>query len=95
MHFLKSCSFHRSDLVACFSKQGIDEEPASHANAAVNAPHGEFDTCLVKRLAPGEDMLIDAVHERAIEIEEEGNARGIRMFRGFLGCSSLRLCPFF
>ena len=32
----------------------------------MNAPHGEFDTRFLKCLAPGEDMLIDTVEQRAI-----------------------------
>ena len=35
----------------------------------------ELDALRVERLLPREDVLIDAVDERAVEVEEEGRAR--------------------
>jgi hypothetical protein len=45
----------------------VDEEAAAHAHSAVDAPHGEL-----QRLVPGENMLVDAVDEGAVDVEEHG-----------------------
>src|SRR5207248_5836239 len=54
--------------------QRVDEQAAAHADAAVDAPHGELDPRALERLAPGEHVLVHAVDERAVEIEQEGRA---------------------
>src|SRR5690242_8541911 len=40
----------------------------------MDPPHRQLDAGALERLAPGEDVLIHAVDERAVEIEEEGRA---------------------
>jgi hypothetical protein len=50
----------------------VDEEAAAHAHSAVDAPHGELDPLLLQRLVPGENMLVDAVDEGAVDVEEHG-----------------------
>jgi len=41
---------------------------------AVDLPDRELYTAAFQRLAPGEDVLIDAVDERAVQVEEQGRA---------------------
>src|SRR4051794_23350402 len=40
----------------------------------MNAPNRQLDAGLFQRLAPRQNVLIDAVHERAIEVEQERRA---------------------
>jgi len=37
----------------------------------MDAPNGEFDSLRVERLPPGKNVLVDAVDERAVEVEEK------------------------
>src|SRR4029077_3455069 len=51
--------------------QGVDEQSAAHSDAAMDAPHGEVDPLLPQRLVPGEDVLVDTVDERAVEVKQD------------------------
>ena len=65
------------DGAARLAQQHVGEKPARHADLAVDAPDRELDSFSLERLVPGEDVLIDAVDEGPVEIEEEGGlARG-------------------
>ncbi len=67
--------------VTGFAEDGIRHQAAAHADATMDAPHGELDADAGHCFAPREDVLVDAVDERAIEIEEEGGTRGARFRR--------------
>jgi hypothetical protein len=41
---------------------------------AVDLPDREPDAAAFQSLAPGEDVLIDAVDERPVQVEEQGRA---------------------
>ncbi len=60
------------DLAAQFAGEGGGEEIARHADAAVDAPDRNVDVLVAERPVPGHDVVIDAVDEGAVEIEEEG-----------------------
>jgi hypothetical protein len=67
----------RLDLVggqraARFAQQGRDEQAAAHADAPVQLPHRQFHADRGQRLLPGQNVLVDAVDEGAVEIEEQG-----------------------
>ena len=59
------------DGPAGLAQQRIHEEAAAHADPPVDAPHGQQDALALQRLAPGEDVLVDAVDQGSIEVEEE------------------------
>jgi hypothetical protein len=40
----------------------------------MNAPHRKLDSRLFEGFPPGEDVLIDAIDESAVEIEQESGA---------------------
>src|SRR5207247_7432652 len=40
----------------------------------MDAPHRQLDAAALERAAPGEHVLVHAVHQRAVEIEQEGGA---------------------
>src|SRR5207249_6785057 len=65
----------RLQFPSCFAEQGVDEQAAAHADATVDAPHGELDPHALERLAPGEHVLVHAVDQRAVEIKKEGGTR--------------------
>jgi hypothetical protein len=59
------------ERVAEFPEERVDEESTAHADAPVNFPDGEVDVHIRERLFPGDDVLVDAVDQRAIEVEEK------------------------
>src|SRR5439155_1640201 len=64
---------------AGFPRQPVEEQSAAHADAPVDAPDGQLDAPLLERLAPRQHMLVHAVHEGAVELEQEREvARGGR-----------------
>src|SRR6266498_442896 len=56
---------------AGLAQQPVDEQPTAHADTAVDAPHRQLDSALLERLAPSQDVLIHAVGEGAVEVEQE------------------------
>ena len=60
------------DRGAGLTQEGVDEQAAAHPDPAVDAPDGEVDPGLLQRLAPRQDMLVDADDERSIEIKDHG-----------------------
>ena len=76
VEFAETSGFFRSQGVIDLAGEGGNEESATHADAAVDFPDGEIDTGDVEGLAPGKDMLVHGIDQRAIEIEEEGGTTG-------------------
>ena len=76
-------ALHPRDLLgaqatARLAEQRVEEQSPAHADAAVDAPHGELEAGRLQRLAPREHVLVDAVNEGAVEIEEEtGDRHGV------------------
>ena len=63
------------ELQPGLAQQHVREQAAAHADASVDAPDREGDPLRLERLAPGEHVLVDAIDERAVEVEENA-ARG-------------------
>jgi hypothetical protein len=68
---LEPRGFVRGHAVTGLSEQRVGEEPAAHPDAAMDAPHRQLDTGVLERLPPREHVLVHAVHQRAVEIEEQ------------------------
>ena len=49
----------------------VYEQAAAHPDPAVDLPHGQADTHALERVAPGDHVLIDAVDERSVEVEQK------------------------
>ena len=49
----------------------IGEQAAAHADLAMDPPDRNIDALAVERLLPGEHVLIDAVDQRSVEVEQE------------------------
>ena len=58
-------------VAARFAQQLMREQSAAHADLAMNAPYRQFDAFFVERFLPCEHMLIHAVDERAVEVEQK------------------------
>jgi hypothetical protein len=62
----------RVELASGLAQQRVDEETAAHSDPAVDPPHGELYAEALEGLPPGEDVLVDAVHQGAIQVEKKG-----------------------
>jgi hypothetical protein len=72
MKVTQSSNALRADVFnSRFPQKLICEQASAHANPAVNAPNRQFETFGVQRFLPREHMLIDAVDESPVEIEQE------------------------
>jgi len=60
------------DVEPGLAQQDVGEEPAAHPDLAMDAPDRELDPLGFQCLVPSENVLIDAVHQRAVEVEQEG-----------------------
>jgi hypothetical protein len=54
------------------TEQRVGEQATAHTDPAVDAPDRDLNPGVIEGLLPGEDMLVDAVDERAIQVEYEG-----------------------
>ena len=89
-----------AEVHAGFAFELIGEQAAAHADLAMDAPDREVDAFRVQGLLPGEDVLVDAVDQRSVEIEQKdgldahgsgsssGLSRRVRLFslHGLIHC---------
>jgi hypothetical protein len=61
----------RLDLEAGFPQQHIGEQAAAHADPAMDAPDRKLYAFCDEGFVPRQDMLVDAVDQRAIEVEQK------------------------
>ena len=47
------------------------EQAAAHADLTVDPPHGQIEPLLAQGDVPGSHVIVDAVDQRSVEIEEE------------------------
>jgi hypothetical protein len=66
MELAQSTGIVRAHRPSGFPEQRMGEQAAAHADAAVNAPDRDRNPGVIEGLLPGQDMLVDAVDERAI-----------------------------
>jgi hypothetical protein len=50
-------------------QKGVNKQSATHADAAVNAPYRQLDPHLLESLLPSQDVLVNAVYQRSVQIE--------------------------
>jgi hypothetical protein len=60
-----------ADVEPGFSHQLIGKQAAAHADLAMDSPDRELDALGVECLLPRQHVLIDAVDQRSVEIEEK------------------------
>jgi hypothetical protein len=61
----------RTTQLACDSTR---EQAAAHADAPMDAPAFDRQARLGQRPLPGEDVRVDGVDQRAVEVEDEGSS---------------------
>jgi hypothetical protein len=54
-----------------FAQKHVCQRATAHADLAVDAPDRDVDPLSLKRFAPSQHMLIDAVDQRAVKVEQE------------------------
>jgi hypothetical protein len=57
------------DAPADLTKQCVDEEPTTHANATMNPPYCELNAQIFQGFTPSQHVLVNAVDERPIEVK--------------------------
>ena len=60
-----------AQLVADLAADGAREQAAAHPDLAVDAPAVDGHPALLQGLLPREDVGVDGVDERAVEVEDE------------------------
>jgi transposase-like protein len=50
-------------------QKGVNKQSATHADATVNAPYRQLDPRLLEGLPPRQDVLVNTVYQRAVQIE--------------------------
>jgi len=61
----------RRYIDAGLAQQDVREQSAAHADLAMDAPDRQRNAFAVERLLPCQHVLVDAVHQRAVEVEQE------------------------
>jgi len=65
-----------SDFSARLPEQCGCEQPAAHSYLPVDPPHRQVGARAFQGVLPRKDVLVDAIDERPIQVEEECGARG-------------------
>ena len=71
MNGLQSLGVFRCELPSGFPQERVHEEAAAHADPAVNAPNRKFHSCVRQRFAPCENVLVNTIDQRPVQVEEE------------------------
>ncbi len=61
----------RRHRAAGLAQQRVREEAAAHPDLAMDPPDGELEAHLIQRVLPREHVLVHAIDERPVEIEQE------------------------
>src|SRR6266540_859564 len=75
------CRFHLrrfllTQLAPGLARQAFRQQATAHADPPVNSPHRELDATQLQRLVPRQGVLVHAVGERAVEVEQQRGAVG-------------------
>ena len=68
---LNTLSFRSIHLAPGFSNQRLHKQTATHADLPMNAPDGELNSRLLEGFPPRQHVLVDVIHKRAVQIEQE------------------------
>ena len=63
-----------SHRMADLTKKSMCHQATTHADLPVNTPDCEVNPFGLEGFAPGQHMLVDAIHQGAIQIKQEGEA---------------------
>jgi hypothetical protein len=71
MTLLQPLHHRGTDFNSRLAQELVGEQPAAHADLSMNAPEGQRDSLGFERFPPREDVLINAVDQRPVEIKDE------------------------
>src|SRR5690348_17389349 len=71
MELLQLLRFNRAQTTASVAGEGVNDEPAAHADPPMNLPIRQLDAERIQRLSPGKHMLVDAIDQSSVQIEQE------------------------
>src|SRR6266478_1480364 len=97
---LEQLRFLAGQLPSDLSRHGAREEAATHADAAVDAPGVDGHSRFLERLLPSDDVLVDRVDQRPVEVEDESAHRAslragsatVTSYPGLMYLSANRSC---
>src|SRR5438874_9952925 len=69
--------FGARELTPRFPDECAQKQAAAHPDAAMDAPDREVDAGRRQRLFPREDVLVNAVQQRPVEVEEHCGTVGV------------------
>ena len=70
------------NVASDFAQQLMSEQAPAHPDLSMDTPDRQFDAFLPQREMPGTNMIVDAIDECAVEIEEKwGSGRHVRRIR--------------
>ena len=86
------CQFG-SHWMADLAPKGLDKQASAHSDAAMDTPHSKRKAHLLESFMPRQYMLVNAVNQRAVQVEKErGHGRIMRSIRRHL--TTLHTGPF-
>src|SRR5262249_7917720 len=81
VELLNVCDFFRGHLTSRLPQQSVHQQAATHADSAMDTPHGNPNAPALKCLPPRQNVLVDTVDESAIEVEQKRRRRRIAVLR--------------
>ena len=61
--------YHPAD----FAQEGVNHQAPAHPDLPMDPPYRKFQSGYLHGFAPGQDMLIHTIDQRAVQIEQEAN----------------------
>jgi len=86
MKFFELLDFAWAGFPPHFGKKNAQHELAAHTNIAVNSGIRYVNAFFSKGVPPGNYMVICAIHECAVQIEEDGGGYLLLRFKTVLIC---------
>jgi hypothetical protein len=66
------------EVVPRFPQQHVRKEATAHANFPMDSPDRQRDPFVIQRFLPCQHVLVNAVDQRAVEIEDECRFNAVR-----------------
>src|SRR5579859_7006301 len=77
------------DVATDFAEKRVHEQATAHADPPVDAPDCQLDSVCLERFPPREDVLVNTIDKRAVEVEQK-----CRDCHGSTGRASTKVLPF-
>jgi hypothetical protein len=67
--------------MTCLSQKSMSQQAPAHSDAPVNAPDRQLYSCLRQSFSPRQHVLVDAVYQSSVQIEQKGLRASCFLFR--------------